>query len=55
MSADAVIDTSIVTAIIAVIKEVIGMFSIFPLNIFLVCAIISAGIGIFARLRRTSK
>ena len=52
MESTAVIDSSLVTEIINVTKSALGLFSVFPLNVFLVASIVGIGIGVFKKLKR---
>lgn len=47
----ATIDTGLVTSVIGVTKEALGLFSTFPLNVFLIASIIGIGIGVFKKLK----
>lgn len=49
--AGATIDTNLVTSVIGVTKEALGLFSTFPLNVFLIASIIGIGIGVFKKLK----
>ncbi|MDE6876059.1 MAG: hypothetical protein K2P87_16630 [Lachnospiraceae bacterium] len=53
MAADttAAIDTGLVTSVIGVTKEALGLFGTFPLNVFLIASIIGIGIGVFRKLK----
>lgn len=53
LTADAAntIDTGAVNSIIDVAKSALGLFSVFPLNVFLVAAFIGIGIGVFKKLK----
>lgn len=46
-----VVDTGLVDSIIGVTKSALGLFSEFPLNVFLIASIIGIGIGVFKKLR----
>ena len=43
----ATIDTSVIAELIALCKQCMGLFTEFPLNIFLVGGLVSIGFGIF--------
>ncbi|MDE7299058.1 MAG: hypothetical protein K2N94_09565 [Lachnospiraceae bacterium] len=45
------IDTGAVSSIVDVTKSALGLFSTYPLNIFLVASFVGIGIGVFNRLR----
>ena len=47
------IDMTVLDSIIEVTKTVIGMFSVFPLNVFLTAGIASSGIGFFSQLKHS--
>lgn len=46
-----VIDTGLVSAVIDVTKSALGLFSVFPLNVFLIASIIGIGIGVFKKMK----
>lgn len=46
-----VIDTGLVSSVIDVTKSALGLFSTFPLNVFLIASIIGIGIGVFKKLK----
>ena len=45
------IDVTIVDSILEVTRTILGMFSVFPLNVFLTAGIVGIGIGIFKKLK----
>ena len=45
------IDVTIVDSILEVTKTILGMFSVFPLNVFLTAGIVSIGVGLFTQLK----
>lgn len=47
------IDVTVVDAILEVTKTILGMFSVFPLNVFLTAGIVTIGIGIFTQLKHS--
>lgn len=47
------IDVTIVDSILEVTRTILGMFNIFPLNVFLTAAIVGIGIGVFKKLKRS--
>lgn len=47
----ATIDTGLVSSVIGVTREALGLFSTFPLNVFLVASVIGIGIGVFKKLK----
>lgn len=46
------IDVTIVDSILEVTRTILGMFSVFPLNVFLTAGIVGIGIGVFKKLKR---
>lgn len=46
-AAEAVIDVSLVTELINLVKSVCGLFIIFPLNVFLIASLVFVGFKIF--------
>lgn len=49
--ADAVIDTSIVTELVNLVKTVMGLFSEFPLNVLLIASLCFVAFGLFSRAK----
>lgn len=49
--AEAVIDTSIVTELVALVKSVMGLFSEFPLNVLLIASLCFVAFGLFSRAK----
>lgn len=47
------IDVTIVDSILEVTRTILGMFSVFPLNVFLTAAVVGIGIGVFRKLKRS--
>lgn len=47
------IDVTIVDSILEVTRTILGMFNIFPLNVFLTAGIVGIGIGVFKKLKRS--
>lgn len=45
------IDVTIVDSILEVTKTILGMFSVFPLNVFLTAGIVTIGVGLFTQLK----
>ena len=45
------IDVTIVDSILEVTRTILGMFSVFPLNVYLTGGIVAIGIGIFTALK----
>jgi len=44
------IDVSVVDSILEVTRTILGMFKIFPLNVFLTAAIVFIGVKVFRKL-----
>ncbi|MBQ7303461.1 MAG: hypothetical protein IJW75_00890 [Alphaproteobacteria bacterium] len=44
------IDVSVVDSILEVTRTILGMFTIFPLNVFLTAAIVFIGVKVFRKL-----
>ena len=49
------IDMNIVSMLIELVKELLTLFTVFPLNIFLVAGLVGIGFGIFKRAKSASK
>lgn len=47
------IDVTIVDSILEVTRTILGMFTVFPLNVFLTAGIVSIGIGVFTKLKHS--
>lgn len=47
--------TDIMDIIVEVITKCLGLFTIYPLNLFLVIGIVMLAIGLLGRLKRTAK
>ena len=47
------IDVTVVDSILEVTRTILGMFTVFPLNVFLTAAVIGIGIGVFRKLKRS--
>jgi len=47
------IDVTIVDSILEVTRTILGMFAVFPLNVFLTAGIVSIGIGVFTKLKHS--
>ena len=50
-----VINTSIVTELITLVKNVMGLFSEFPLNVLLISSLCFVAFGIFKRAKSAAK
>lgn len=51
----AAIDTGIVTELLELIKSLLSLFTVFPLNIFLVASLVGVAFGIFRMAKGASK
>lgn len=47
------IDTAVVDSILDITTNILEMFSVFPLNIFLTAGLIGVGVGVFRKLKRS--
>lgn len=54
-AAEAVIDVSLVTELINLVKSVCGLFTIFPLNVFLIASLVFVGFRIFRSAKGAAK
>ena len=54
-AAEAVIDVSLVTELISLVKSVCGLFTIFPLNVFLIASLVFVGFKIFRSAKGAAK
>ena len=54
-AAEAVIDVSLVTELINLVKSVCGPFTIFPLNVFLIASLVFVGFKIFRSAKGAAK
>lgn len=48
---ESVIDTSIVTELVNLVKTVMGLFSEFPLNVLLIASLCFVAFGLFSRAK----
>ena len=53
--ADAVIDTSLVNELIALVKSVMGLFKEYPLNVLLISSLAFVAFGLFSKGKRAAK
>ncbi len=51
----AAIDTSIVAELVTLITTIAGLFTIFPINVFLVGSIVGLGFTIFKKAKKSAK
>lgn len=54
-AAEAVIDVSLVTELINLVKSVCSLFTIFPLNVFLIASLVFVGFKIFRSAKGAAK
>ena len=54
-AAGAVIDVSLVAELINLVKSVCGLFTIFPLNVFLIASLVFVGFKIFRSAKGAAK
>lgn len=54
-AAEAVIDVSLVTELISLVKSVCGLFTIFPLNVFLIASLVFVAFKIFRSAKGAAK
>lgn len=54
-AAETVIDVSLVTELINLVKSVCGLFTIFPLNVFLIASLAFVGFKIFRAAKGAAK
>ena len=54
-AAEAVIDVSLVTELVNLVKSVCGLFTIFPLNVFLIASLVFVGFRIFRSAKGAAK
>ncbi len=47
------IDMNVVTMILDVVKAILGLFSVFPLNVFLIASIIGIAFGVFRKAKHS--
>ena len=54
-STTATIDSSVITELLDLCKQCMGLFTQFPLNIFLVAGLVSIGFGIFVTAKAAAR
>lgn len=47
------LDVTVVDSILEVTRTILGMFTVFPLNIFLTAGVVGIGIGVFRKLKKS--
>ena len=52
---DTALDVSLVTELINLVKSVCGLFTIFPLNVFLIASLVFVGFRIFRSAKGAAK
>lgn len=51
----AVIDSALITELLDLCKQVMGLFAEFPLNVFLITGLVGIGFGIFRKAKRSAR
>lgn len=54
-AAETVINTALVTELVSLVKSVCGLFTIFPLNVFLIASLVFVGFRIFRSAKGAAK
>lgn len=54
-AAEVVINTALVTELVDLVKSVCGLFTIFPLNVFLIASLVFVGFRIFRSAKGAAK
>lgn len=54
-AAETVINTALVTELVDLVKSVCGLFTIFPLNVFLIASLVFVGFRIFRSAKGAAK
>lgn len=54
-AAETVINTALVTELVDLVKSVCGLFTIFPLNVFLIASLVFVGFRIFRAAKGAAK
>lgn len=54
-AAEAVINTALVTELVDLVKSVCGLFTIYPLNVFLIASLVFVGFRIFRSAKGAAK
>ncbi len=52
---EAAIDTSIVTELVTLVTTIAGLFTIFPINVFLVGSLVGLGFTIFKKAKKSAR
>jgi len=53
MDATTVIDTGLVDELVGLATSLTSMFTVFPINVFLIASLIGVGFGIFRKAKKT--
>ena len=53
-ASDTVIDSSLVGELVDLVKQVAGLFSVFPINVFLIGSLAGLGFTLFRKAKRTA-
>jgi len=53
MDATTVIDTGLVDELVGLATSLTSMFTVFPINVFLIASLIGVGFGIFRKAKET--
>ncbi|WP_455615285.1 hypothetical protein [Eisenbergiella sp.] len=53
-AAEGTIDTGLVTEVVTVTKSVMGLFTEYPMNIFIIGSIVILALGIFVKARKAA-
>ena len=51
----AVIDSALITELLDLCRQVMGLFTEFPLNVFLITGLVGIGFGIFRKAKRSAR
>lgn len=51
----AAIDSSLVTEVISLVKSCMGLFTDFPLNVFIIGSLAGLGFGLFKKAKKAAK
>lgn len=55
LTTSTVIDSALISELLALCKQVMGLFSEFPLNVFLIASLVGIGFGIFKAAKRAAR
>lgn len=51
----AAIDTAIVGELVTLVTTIAGLFTVFPINVFLIGSLVGLGFGIFRKAKKSAK